>query len=62
MLCDNMSEFAYMPSWSAQLEALAKMVLPESWQFIGPPEEQRPNYILDHYLRTIFRKQALEHR
>lgn len=29
MLRDDLSNFAYLPAWSAQLEALAKMALPE---------------------------------
>jgi hypothetical protein len=62
MLIPDLFSFAYVPSWYAQLDALAALALLEPWRF------RNPNYltknpdtpILERYIHTVFRKQAID--
>ena len=50
----------YIPSWYLQLDELA---LPESWRFKNPDHilKNENNPILERYIQSIFRKQALDY-
>lgn len=62
MLVPDLFTFAYVPGWYGQLDTLAELALPEPWRF------RRPTYltknpdtpILERYIHTIFRKQAID--
>ena len=58
----DLFDFAYVPEWYRHLYDLKCMALPEAWQFKKPAVETK-NYetpILERYIHTIFRKQAIE--
>ena len=53
---------AYVPEWYRHFYDLKCMALPEAWQFKKPTVETK-NFetpILERYIHTIFRKQAIE--
>ena len=58
----DLFEFAYVPDWYRHLHDLKCMVLPEAWQFKKPAVETKnaETPILERYIHTIFRKQAIE--
>ena len=58
----DLFDFAYVPEWYRHLYDLKCMALPEAWQFKKPAVETK-NFetpILERYIHTIFRKQAIE--
>ena len=62
MLQTDLFDFAYVPEWYRHFYDLKCMALPEAWQFKKPAVETK-NYetpILERYIHTIFRKQAIE--
>ena len=58
----DLFEFAYVPDWYRHLHDLKCMALPEAWQFKKPAVETKnaETPILERYIHTIFRKQAIE--
>jgi len=62
MIHTDLFEFAYVPNWYEQLDALAKLALPEPWSFKKPTCEMKnqDTPILERYLHIIFRKQAID--
>lgn len=44
MISTDLFEFAYVPDWHGQLDALAEMTLPEPWRF------RKPAVNVDHIL------------
>ncbi len=63
MIQTDLFDFAYVPDWFGQLDELKQMALPESWQFKKPAVETKnqDTPILERYINTIFRKQAIEY-
>ena len=59
----DLFSFAYIPAWLDQLDVLANMCLPESWRFRSPTylTKNADTPILERYLKTVFRKQAIEY-
>lgn len=62
MIQTDLFEFAYVPEWYKHLDELKNMALPESWRFKKPVVETKniETPILERYIHTIFRKQAIE--
>ena len=62
MLTTDLFSFAFIPDWYGQLDELAQMALPESWQFKKPSNvtKNQDTPILERYIHTIFRKQCIE--
>ena len=62
MLMPDLFSFAYVPSWYLQLDALAELALPEPWSFRNPLylAKNPDTPILERYIHTVFRKQAIE--
>lgn len=63
MIETDLFEFAYVPDWYGQLYELKNMALPEGWRFKKPiVETKNPDTpILERYIHTIFRKQAIDY-
>lgn len=61
-LATDLFSFAYIPSWYMRLDELADLALPEPWRFKNPAYTAKNPYtpILERYLHTIFRKQAID--
>lgn len=61
VLSPDLFTFAYVPSWYTQLDTLAEMALPEPWRFRNPQylTKNQDTPILERYIHSIFRKQAL---
>jgi len=62
MIHTDLFDFAYVPNWYEQLDTLAGMALPEPWRFKKPAHEMKnqDTPILERYLHSIFRKQAID--
>lgn len=62
-IATDLFEFAYIPDWYIQLKELENMALSEPWQFKKPLFETKnqDNPILERYIHTIFRKQAIDY-
>lgn len=58
----DLFEFAYVPDWYRHLHDLKCMALPEAWQFkkLAVETKNAETPILERYIHTIFRKQAIE--
>ena len=58
----DLFDFAYVPEWYRHFYDLKCMALPEAWQFKKPTVETKNSEtpILERYIHTIFRKQAIE--
>lgn len=63
ILLTDLFEFAYVPDWRWHLDELKQMAMPEAWQFRKPSFEvkNQDTPILERYINTIFRKQAIEY-
>ena len=63
MISTDLFEFAYVPEWYRQLDELKNMALPEPWRFKKTAVETKnmDTPILERYIHTIFRKQAIEY-
>lgn len=63
MIQTDLFEFAYVPDWYGQLYELKNMALPEAWRFKkSSAETKNPDTpILERYIHTIFRKQAIDY-
>lgn len=63
ILQTDLFEFAYVPEWYRHLYDLKCMALPEAWQFKKPMVETKnlETPILERYIHTIFRKQAIDY-
>lgn len=63
ILKTDLFEFAYIPDWYLQLEALKEMALPEAWAFRKSSREVKntDTPILERYIHIIFRKQAIDY-
>lgn len=61
-LAVDLFSFAYIPSWYSQLDALAELALPEPWSFQNPIylTKNPDTPILERYIHTVFRKQAID--
>lgn len=59
----NLFEFAYIPSWFEQLDALAEMTIAEPWRFPNPQHitKNTQTPILERYLQSIFQYAALDY-
>lgn len=62
-LMPDLFSFAYVPSWYAQLEELAKLAIPEPWRFRNPNyyTKNKDTPILERYIHSVFRKQAIDY-
>lgn len=62
MLIPDLFTFAYVPGWYLQLDTLAELALPEPWRFRNPlyATKNPDTPILERYVHTIFRKQAID--
>lgn len=60
-LMPDLFTFAYMPGWYEQLDELAELALQEPWRFWNPDyyTKNRDTPILERYIHSIFRKQAI---
>ncbi len=63
MIHADLFEFAFVPDWYGHLDTLQEMALPEPWRFRKPKVETKnmDTPILERYIHTIFRKQAIEY-
>lgn len=55
-------ELNYVPGWYNQLDELAKLALPKPWCFRNPIylTKNPDTPILERYIHTVFRKQAID--
>lgn len=62
MIALDLFECAYVPDWYGHLAELERLALPESWKFRKPSQETKnaDTPILERYIHTIFRKQAID--
>ena len=63
LLTTDLFDFAYIPSWYAQLDELAELARPEPWRFRKPvyATKNSETPILERYIHAIFKKQAIEY-
>lgn len=63
MLIPDLFNFAYIPNWYEQLDALAALALPESWRFKKPLPAIKniTTPILERYIQTIFKKVVIDY-
>lgn len=64
MITTDLFQFAYIPAWYDQLDALAHMALPEPWRFrtTNPERKNQNTPILERYLHYIFKSAAIDHQ
>ena len=61
-LATDLFDFAYIPNWYGRLDDLAELALEEPWRFKNPVYSTKNAWtpILERYVQTVFRKQAIE--
>ncbi len=62
-LTDELYDFAFFFDFQSDLRELAKMAMPESWTFLHPqyPTFNTETPILEKYIRSIYRYQAISY-